>query len=259
MKIIRRIAISFSIYSRIPMPRVEWKEDDMSSSLDFFPLVGLVIGVLEFLFNSPQASMFLNPLARVFISVLIPIAVTGGFHVDGFMDTSDALGSYGDKEKKLEILKDPHIGAFSVIALVKLLLAALASASVILTSEKITLQTVLVCSLVFVISRCASGLTSIFFEKAKIIGMLQSEAGRRRKSTVMLLVIQLILSSVTMLILDLRTAVAVICVLILFTIFYKMKTGKEFGGVTGDTAGFYLCMSEVLSVAVIALMLILKR
>ena len=45
----------------------------------------------------------------------IPLLVTGGFHLDGYMDTMDALHSYQKKEKKLEILKDPHIGAFSVI------------------------------------------------------------------------------------------------------------------------------------------------
>ena len=38
---------------------------------------------------------------------LIPVWVTGGIHLDGYADTCDALSSYGDREKKLEILKDP--------------------------------------------------------------------------------------------------------------------------------------------------------
>ncbi len=48
---------------------------------------------------------------------LIPVFVSGGIHLDGFMDTMDALGSWGDKEKKLEILKDSHNGAFAVIGI----------------------------------------------------------------------------------------------------------------------------------------------
>ena len=48
---------------------------------------------------------------------LIPVAATGGIHLDGYADTSDALSSYGDREKKLAILKDPHCGAFAVIRL----------------------------------------------------------------------------------------------------------------------------------------------
>ena len=47
----------------------------------------------------------------------MPVAVTGGIHLDGYADTSDALSSYGDREKKLEILKDSHCGAFAVIRL----------------------------------------------------------------------------------------------------------------------------------------------
>ena len=43
------------------------------------------------------------------------LLVTGGIHLDGFMDTTDARSSYGDREKKLAILKDSHVGAFAVI------------------------------------------------------------------------------------------------------------------------------------------------
>ena len=50
-----------------------------------------------------------------FVGLAIILLVTGGIHMDGYMDTMDALHSYGSREKKLEILKDSHIGAFAVI------------------------------------------------------------------------------------------------------------------------------------------------
>ncbi len=56
-------------------------------------------------------------LARAAGFCLIPVWVTGGIHLDGYADTCDALSSYGDTAKKLEILKDPHCGAFAVIRL----------------------------------------------------------------------------------------------------------------------------------------------
>lgn len=56
-------------------------------------------------------------ICYVCIGTLIPIAVTGGFHIDGFMDTMDAFHSYKPREEKLAILKDSHIGAFAVIML----------------------------------------------------------------------------------------------------------------------------------------------
>ena len=148
------------------MPRFEWREDDMATSLDFFPLVGAVIGALICLLNIGPLTR-IDLYVRAILSVLLPILITGGFHLDGFMDTSDALNSYGEHEKKLEILKDPHIGAFSVISLVKLILIALASSIFILTSEELTKETVIACSLIFVVSRCISGLTSLFLKKAK--------------------------------------------------------------------------------------------
>lgn len=118
MKIIKGFVIAFSIYSKIPVPQFDWKEEDMQYHLCFFPLIGLIIGALEagwfFLGNAVEISH----LCKTLIAVAIPLLVTGGFHMDGFMDTMDAFHSYQDKEKKLEILKDPHIGAFSVLMLV---------------------------------------------------------------------------------------------------------------------------------------------
>ena len=46
---------------------------------------------------------------------LVPVFVTGGIHVDGLLDTSDALSSWQERSRRLEILKDSHAGAFAVI------------------------------------------------------------------------------------------------------------------------------------------------
>ena len=48
--------------------------------------------------------------------VVAPIIITGGIHMDGFLDTQDALGSYQPRERRLEILKDSHAGAFAIIS-----------------------------------------------------------------------------------------------------------------------------------------------
>ncbi len=240
------------------MPRFEWKEDDMATSLDFFPLVGVVIGALICLINiGPVAQI--NPYVRAILSVLFPIFITGGFHLDGFMDTSDALNSYGEHDKKLEILKDPHIGAFSVISLVKLILIALASSVYILTSEELTVETVIICALIFVVSRCISGLTSLFLKKAKKSGMLSREAGSVRKEAVVLLTVQLIAAAGAMIILDPVTAIPVLAFFAGYTLYYKYKTNKEFGGVTGDTAGLLVSVSETGAACIAALVILILR
>ena len=202
------------------MPRFEWRDDDMSTSLDFFPLVGVVIGALVCLINIGPAAA-LNPVVRALASVLIPILVTGGFHLDGFMDTSDALNSYGEPGKKLEILKDPHIGAFAVISLVKLLIAAIAFSVLLLTWKDPEPETVVACGLIFVVSRCLSGLTSLFFKKARKSGMLSRETESGRKGTVVLLIIQLTAASAVMLILNPFRGCGMIASFALFTLYYK--------------------------------------
>ena len=89
----------------------------MRYSMCFFPWIGAVIGAIFWGWFRLSALLGISTLAFILISAALPLIITGGFHVDGFMDTMDALHSYQPRERKLEILKDSHIGAFSVIKL----------------------------------------------------------------------------------------------------------------------------------------------
>ena len=111
MRIIKSFFIAFSMYSKIPMPQFEWKDEDMRYALCFFPWVGAVIGVLWYLWKWICVRFGVGTLCYTVVGTAIPILITGGFHVDGFLDTCDALHSYQPRERKLEILKDSHIGA----------------------------------------------------------------------------------------------------------------------------------------------------
>ena len=130
MKWIRSFIIAFSMYSKIPMPRVEWTTSSMQYAFCFFPLVGAVNGALTWgaghvLFALRDAGKLPALFPAVFLTIL-PLLVTGGIHMDGFLDTSDARHSYGEREQKLAILKDPHTGAFAVISAAIYLLWSLA-------------------------------------------------------------------------------------------------------------------------------------
>lgn len=105
------------MYSKIPMPQFKWNDDDMKYMLVFFPWIGAVIGLLLMLWKYIYSHFGVADICYVCIGALIPMAVTGGFHIDGFMDTMDAFHSYKPREEKLAILKDSHIGAFAVIML----------------------------------------------------------------------------------------------------------------------------------------------
>ena len=115
MNLFKSIAISFSLYSKIPMPIFEWKEDNYKHAIAFLPLVGIVIGIASCVLTLICSALGVPVFVATLLLTLTPIVITGGFHIDGFMDVQDALHSYQPREKKLEIMKDPHIGAFAVI------------------------------------------------------------------------------------------------------------------------------------------------
>ena len=100
-------------------------------------------------------------LCYTLIGTAIPLLITGGFHADGFMDTMDAFCSYQLREKKLEILKDSHIGAFAVIGLIVYGLLYMAAFSEI--QDKNLLQIVVRLFLI----RCLSGISVVLFPVGK--------------------------------------------------------------------------------------------
>ncbi len=115
MRVIRSLCIAFSTYSRIPVPQVAWTDENRKYSMCFFPLIGAVIGLLLWGWLALCDALGFGALLRGAVGALLPILVTGGIHMDGFMDTSDALASWQSPEKRLEILKDSHVGAFAVL------------------------------------------------------------------------------------------------------------------------------------------------
>ena len=249
--ILKSIDVAFSIYSKIPMPKFEWASDDMKYHLCFFPWVGAVIAALEWGLFCLFQSGFVSAVFYALLAFVIPLLVTGGFHVDGFMDTMDALHSYQPKEKKLEILKDPHIGAFAVISLLVYALLALAFISEINGKEA-----VIVVISFFFISRALSGIAVTCFPKAKKDGMLSAASANEDKKIVLIcLLVQLAGAVIFMFCASsfkmLYSVSALAAVLLLFVWFYFMSR-REFGGVTGDLCGFFVAVAELAALAAVS-------
>lgn len=243
------------MYSKIPVPVFEWKEEDMSFGLAFFPMVGFVIGIPVVLLNTVTPFYMLPVAVRIIVTMLIPLIITGGFHADGFMDTEDALNSYSPAEKKLEILKDPNIGAFAVISLLKWMLAYAAALTAILLNEKTDLRILCVLGGSFVVSRSFSGLTSVHFRKAKKNGMLYEETRHKNKAVTVMLIMWMITAAAAMIYASPLCGTCVILNFFFYSLYYRYRVYKEFGGVTGDTAGFYLTTAEILSAIILAVVL----
>ena len=111
----RSLCVAFSMYSKIPVPQVEWTRESMKYCICFFPAVGAVIGAVTLIWNDLAGSILSGSPLFTAVLILIPVLISGGIHLDGLLDTADALSSYKSKDEKLEILKDSHAGAFAII------------------------------------------------------------------------------------------------------------------------------------------------
>lgn len=241
MKLVQAFIIAFAMYSKIPMPKADWSKENMEYAICFFPLIGAVIGSAFTAVFFVCDFLRFGDLLKTMLLVSVPIVLTGGIHVDGFIDTMDARSSYAEKERKLEILKDSHIGAFAVIGSVLYFILNIGFAS------EITKGLLPIISLGFVFSRACSGFSVVSFKGAKRDGMLATFSNKASKKPVKLvMVLYLVLVIGAMLIIN--PVVGSFCVLAGFLCFfyYRWFAYKEFGGTTGDLAGYFLQICELI-------------
>lgn len=248
MRLIRSFVIAFSTYSRIPMPQVEWSDENRKYAMCFFPLVGLAIGIALWLWLRLCAALEIGALLHGAVAALLAVWITGGIHMDGFMDTSDAIASWQPKEKRLEILKDSHTGAFAVMgcAAYFLLLAAVYSEAGLENAASL--------GMCFVISRALSALALAYFKSARPGGMMDSfsRTVHRRMVTISACVYGLLCAAVW-LHQAVWTAFACLAAALLCFAYYRHMAYKNFGGVTGDLAGWFVQTTELVLSAVIVL------
>ena len=242
MTVLQTIAVAFAMFSAIPMPQFEWSPKNMRYSMCAFPLIGAVCGALWCIVGI----LPVPDLVRAAGFCLAPAVVTGGIHLDGFADTCDALSSYGDKDKKLEILKDPHCGAFAVIRLCTYFVLYFALSA----SVKFSVRFGVIWTLAFMLERTLSGLAVASFPMAKNTGLAHTFSEAADRVTVRrVLIIYAVVLGIAMSVLG--GWAAVLASLLVFWRYYVVSK-KQFGGITGDLAGWFLQNAELAMLAALA-------
>lgn len=240
MSIINSFFIALSMYSRIPVPRVDWEKENMRYAMCFFPMIGVVIGAVMYLAGWLLDKTSVGGLFRGVVFTLIPIIITGGIHMDGFMDTMDALGSWGDREKKLEILKDSHAGAFAILGMGCYLMWSVAVWS------ELPAEVLRVCGVSFVLSRALSGFSVVTFPAAKNSGLLKMfQDGAQKKVVRITMCLYVAAAVIMMAVMNARAMTGAVTGVMIAFLYYIVVSRKQFGGVTGDLAGFFLETAEL--------------
>ncbi len=232
--------ISFAMYSRIPVPRADWEKENMKYMMCFFPAIGAVIGLLLCGWGYLAAWLGFGDLMRAAGCVLLPVIVTGGIHLDGFLDTMDALSSHQPQERKVEILKDSHAGAFAVIMGCAYFTLALGAWT------ELDTQLYPVLGVVFVLSRALSALALSVFPKANKKGSLALFSDAAQKKVLLVsLAVWIIGCAGLLACMDWRYALIILATAAVVFWYYHHMAMKEFGGTTGDIAGFFLQVMEL--------------
>ena len=246
MKWLLSIAVAFGMYSRIPVPSVAWREDSMRYALCAFPLIGVAQGLLCVAWGALCLALGIPALLCAAGFLALPLLVNGGIHLDGYADTSDALSSYGDREKKLEILKDSHCGAFAVIRLCCYFVAYFGLCG----SVRFTPRAGLCWTLALVLERALSGFAVAAFPLAKDTGLAHTFATAADKQTVRRFLCGL--SALLVLALTALGGGGLAAAALLALWRYDFVAKKQFGGITGDLAGWFLQRAELWMLAALA-------
>lgn len=239
MTVLETIAVAFSMFSAIPMPQIPWNERNMRYALCAFPLVGAVIGGALWLWGWLCGVLGFPAVLRGAGCCVLPVLLTGGIHLDGYADTQDALSSHRDPEKKQEILKDPHLGAFAAIRLGTYLIMDFALWTALKTYPGAPVL------LGMCLSRSLSALAMAWFPLARNTGLAHTfaTAADKRRVRLILTLLSLALAG-GMCAGGVQGAAMALSALGVF-VYYRHMAKRQFGGLSGDLAGWFLQTAEL--------------
>lgn len=245
---IQSLFIAFSMYSKIPVPKVEWNEKNMRYALCFFPWVGIVIGIFVYFLGNLLLWAGIGKLCFSVVMTLLPLLLTGGIHMDGFLDTIDAIHSYGDQEKKQQILKDPNCGAFAVIFGAAYLLFNVAVWS------ECTREMLPFIAVTYSISRTFSAFSMAAFPLARNTGLAATfQNGARRNTVQVVMSCYFLLEIVSLALWNPSMMVAMMAAFFIAFLHHYHLCKKQFGGISGDLAGYFLQVAELFALTAVCI------
>lgn len=212
----------------------------ISGMYSVFPWIGVIIGLVACVLFYFEWSSLMTAFGIVFVGILL----SGGLHMDGFIDTSDAFFSYKDREKRFEILDDPRVGAFGVLSVVLLVLGKVIIVAEVLASASFHWIFVLVIPffsrsllvILFSLTKSAKESGLAFFFKQKM----------NPKTVILVSTVNFFIGFILVgLFTPWMIAMTFAAVLFIFIYLYRNWALKNFGGITGDLLGASVEVSEV--------------
>ncbi len=236
--VFRQFIIAVQFLTTIPIPgNYVHEEKDLGRSMIFYPIVGLLIGIVTSA-SYRLVSHFFIPAVSLAVVFVISILLTGGLHLDGFADMCDGFYAGKDKSGILSIMKDSHIGTMAVLGIFCLLLLKL----VMMFSLLLKNSLIPAFLIVPVISRGLMALVAGLYPYARTDGTAKpfiENIGRMEMSgaAILVLAISYCVVGVAGIYVTLGTLV------VAFVFLHCVKS--KIGGITGDILGSVNEISEI--------------
>ncbi len=223
----------------LPLKIKEVSEKKIANSMIFFPFVGLFLGLLLSGINWLLLILNFSSVVTNIILVVTLIVITGGMHLDGLSDSTDAFLSGKSKEEMLAIMRDPHIGVMGILSLISIILLKIGLLFSINSSSKIT-ALLLMC----ILSRWSVVFSMFLFPYARRDGKAKIFIQGMNLKT-------LIFSSILVIIFSFavwRTKGLLTLLIIAGCTYLSGKIIKrKIGGITGDTLGATIEIMELIT------------
>lgn len=234
------VVAAFSTFSVFPTPRIEWDEFSLKNVLAALPLVGAAVGGFLCLYFWLSGLLELSAILSAVVFTILPVALSGGIHMDGYADMLDALSSRAAPEKKRAILKDPHCGAFAVIGVGCYLLIYFG----LCTALPLDWKTAGLLALTHVLSRAIGSLLSLL-PSGSTDGMQHAFRDSASKGSVWILLCWVVLSLGGAALLSPLAAGGMLLAGGLVFLYVRHTAKKQFGGMSGDLAGAGIALSAI--------------
>lgn len=249
------IISAFSTFTTLPTPSIRWTDNSLQDTLLAFPLTGLAVGLCQGIGWIVAGRLELTAILTALITMALGVFLTGGIHLDGFCDTADAFLSHRTREEKLRIMKDPHCGSMAVICLFFHLtfqwllwadLLSLEEFSEYFLEDRVEL--ILVWMLISMFNRVISGGLVALLPKARPDGMAQAMSHSVSSATKVGFLMELLSVFVTLAWITHNGLffLKAFAALLLATALFVACFVRPLKGMTGDLAGFWLCVEETL-------------
>ena len=207
------------------------------------PLIVIILGLTEYLLYILSLYLGFSSVLYAALSVAVIVLLTGGIHLDGYADTIDAVFCHGDIEKRRQVLSDAHTGAFAVIYTILYFIVLFASFENMYDKN----IPVFIFILVFTISRVLSLFLIALVPSSANKGLLYIFSSKENKKSLLIYAFSLSLVFVflTYILISYKFMLILLLILVIISIILIKYFKKVFGGISGDLAGFSICIYEI--------------